>query len=58
MSKSFKHVKRKPHGFGRGINRIQKPGSFLFQTTRLSREAKGYTFQKEYQGWGNYDEAL
>ena len=55
---SFKHIKRRPQGFGRGINRIKKPHSFLFQTTKFANAAKGYRFEKEYEGNGRYDEAL
>jgi len=55
---SFKHINRRPQGFGRGINRIEKPHSFLFQTTKWANAAKGYRFEKEYSGFGRYDEAL
>jgi hypothetical protein len=58
MSKSFKPIKRRPQGFGRGINRIKKPHSFLFQTTNFANAVKGYRFEKEYEGNGRYDEAL
>jgi len=55
---SFKHINRRPQGFGRGINRIKKPHSFLFQTTKWANAVKGYRFEKEYEGNGRYDEAL
>ena len=50
MSKTFKHIKRKPHGFGRGIHGYKKADSYHFQITKAARAAKGYRWEKEYRG--------